>query len=50
MSPDNPETWLTHPLALHYMTTPMAILALVVGIVVVWAVVSWWTDWRWRRK
>jgi len=49
MSPRNPETWHMHPAALYYMTRPVAILALVVGVVVVWAAVSWWTDWRWRR-
>ena len=49
MSPANPETWHVDPLALHYMTTPAALLTVVAGVVVVWLVVSWWTDWRWRR-
>ena len=48
MSPLNPETWHMHPLALHLATTPAAWLAVIVGVVVVWAVVSWRTDWRWR--
>jgi len=49
MNPDNPEMWHVHPLVLRFVTTPMAILALVVGVIVVWLVVSWWTDWRWRN-
>jgi hypothetical protein len=49
MSADNPETWHLHPMARALASTPAAWLAVVAGIVVVWAVVSWWTDWRWRK-
>jgi hypothetical protein len=49
MSPDNPETWHVHPRALKFISTPEAVLALAIGIVVIWLAVSWWTDWRWRH-
>jgi hypothetical protein len=45
----NPETWPMHPLALDYATTPAAWATILAGVVVVGLVISWWTDWRWRR-
>ncbi len=54
MSPYNPATWHMHPLALEYASTPEAWATILAGVVLVWLVVSWWTDWRygypWRRR
>jgi hypothetical protein len=34
-----------HPLALQYATTPSRVWATILaGLVLVWLVVSWWTD------
>ena len=49
MSPDNPEMWHVHPLALRFVSTPIGVLSLVAAILVTWMVVMWWTEWRWRR-